>query len=493
SAVAPPFAGLTAVTGTIALLFMPPDDPAARPAKGGATAEVPRGYRAILRTPSFRIIMTGIFLCCLASLALPAQLKLILIDRQVGVEQAALMVSYFAAGIAAGRLCCGIALDRFPPQIVAAIALGLPSIGLLILATGLSMPLLLSISVALVGLAMGAELDIATYLVMRWFRGEIYSSVYGLIAAGTALSGVGGSLLLNYILAIVHGTTTSSTVFGRLIALRFERARGLALSIMAGTPAVAAAIAVPLLTATMESHGWRAAYLALGAIALVSGLITLMLIPGRTEADVSAARAVGSARRDYPMILRTRTFQIILVAMLACNLTTMVFLSQLKLILIDRQVDEATITSMISLYVTGMLVGRLGCGLALDRFPAHIVSAICMALPAIGIFILASGISSHWLLICAVSTVGMALGAELDIGGYLVMRFFRPELYGTVYSMSSSMIGVSGAIGALLLSFTLKLTGDYNLYLIISGISLLLGAALFLSLGKYPAVRAEAH
>ena len=93
--------------------------------------------------------------------------------------------------------------------------------------------------------------------------------LFGIIAGPlvfAALSMIDGSfglfLALNYVLAIVHGTTTSSTVFGRLIAQRFEKARGLALSIMAGTPAIAAAIAVPLLTWTIDHQSWRAAYLA---------------------------------------------------------------------------------------------------------------------------------------------------------------------------------------------------------------------------------------
>ena len=324
--------------------------------------------------------------------------------------------------------------------------------------------------------------------------------LFGIIAGPlvfAALSMIDGSfglfLALNYVLAIVHGTTTSSTVFGRLIAQRFEKARGLALSIMAGTPAIAAAIAVPLLTWTIDHHSWRAAYLALGAIALVSGIVTLILIPRDYDRERESTHKVGSAMADYPLILRTRTFQIILLAMLFCNLTTMVFLSQIKLILGDRSVDPDVITTMVSVYITGMLVGRLGCGLALDRFPAHIVSAICMALPAIGIFMLASGITDTVLLFLAVSTVGMALGAELDIGGFLVMRFFRRELYGTVYSISSAMIGVSGAIGSVLLSFTLSMTGGYDLYLVISGVALLIGAALFLSLGRYPAVHQQAH
>jgi predicted MFS family arabinose efflux permease len=313
-----------------------------------------------------------------------------------------------------------------------------------------------------------------------------------------ALSMIGGSfavfLALNFAMAILFGTTTSSTVFGRLVAQRFDRARGLALSLMACAPAAAAAIATPVLGNVIDTHGWRAAYVALAVLTALTCSFALVLIPRDDPDDRNAPRANGPALRDYPEIFRAPTFWVLIAAMLLCNLTTMVFLSQLKLILGDRAVDSTTSTWMVSLYVTGMLVGRFLCGLALDRFPAHIVSGVCMAMPAVGIFILASGITSLTLLMAAVATIGIALGAELDIGGYLVMRYFRRQVYSTVYSILSSMIGLSGAAGALLLSFTLRTTGGYALFLWIAGVALIAGAVLFLSLGRYPAAQpAPAH
>jgi MFS family permease len=303
------------------------------------------------------------------------------------------------------------------------------------------------------------------------------------------LSRIGGNfaifLTLSYLLAILFGTTTSSTVFGRLVAQRFDRARGLALSLMACAPAAAAAIATPIFGALIEARGWRTSYVALAAVTVFAGVIALLLVPSRTADEIGAGNRAASPWRAYPEIMRAPTFWILIVGMLLCNLTTTVFSSQLKLILLDRAVPTDRATGMISLYIAGMLAGRLVSGLALDRFPAHIVSGISMAMPAIGIFILASGLTHPLLLLAAVATVGMAVGAELNIGGYLVMRFFRTEIYSTVYSIASAMIGLSSAGGSLLLSATLAATGGYALFLWISGTALLAGALLFLSLGRY--------
>ena len=218
-------------------------------------------------------------------------------------------------------------------------------------------------------------------------------------------------LTLSYVLAILFGTTTSSTVFGRLVAQRFDRARGLALSLMACAPAAAAAIATPILGAMIEARGWRTSYVVLAAVTLAAGIVALLLVPARTEPEKAPADRAASPFRDYPEILRAPTFWTLIIAMLLCNLTTTVFASQLKLILLDRAVPADRATGMISLYIAGMLVGRFGSGLALDRFPAHIVAGVSMALPAAGIFILASELTTPLLLLAAVSTVGMVVGA----------------------------------------------------------------------------------
>ena len=70
------------------------------------------------------------------------------------------------------------------------------------------------------------------------------------------------------------------------------------------------------------------------------------------------------------------------------------------------------------------------------------------------------------------------------------MRFLRKEIYSTVYSLVSAMIGLSSAAGSLFLSLTLTETGGYALYLWISGGALLAGALLLSSFGRYRPINA---
>jgi len=93
------------------------------------------------------------------------------------------MFSALSIGMLAGRFLTGIALDRFSPYPVAFITLGLPSLGLFIIASSLDAPAVLTIVVFCLGFAFGSEGDIVAFLVARRFGVAIYSSVLGLLTA----------------------------------------------------------------------------------------------------------------------------------------------------------------------------------------------------------------------------------------------------------------------------------------------------------------------
>lgn len=291
------------------------------------------------------------------------------------------------------------------------------------------------------------------------------------------------------VLQLAVGTTTASLVYSRLIAEHFHRARGLALALSACTAPATGALCVRSLSAFIDAHGWRAGYLAVAVATAIGGAIAFLLLP-REGADDAAVRAPPKRRsaRDYPEILRSHAFRRIAVGMLLCNLTMMVMASQLQLILLDRGTTPAAATSMVSLYAAGIVIGRLCCGLALDRFPTHIVSAISLGLPCIGLFILASGVHSIALLGSAVMTVGLSMGAELDALAYLVMRYFKVEIYSTVLGLVQPTIALSSALGALLLSVTLKMSGGFGLFLYLAGAATLVGCSFFLMLGRIDVV-----
>jgi MFS family permease len=278
--------------------------------------------------------------------------------------------------------------------------------------------------------------------------------------------------------------TTTATVYTRLVVQHIEKARGLALAIAASGPAVTGAIGGPILNAYVEAHGWRESYQALALFALVAGVVTFLLIPPERKDRAAAPRPKRRARDDYPAIFRTPAFWILLGAMLLCNLPATIILVQLKLLLLDNGITGEGAAIMFTALSLGMLAGRFIAGLALDRFRPHIVSFVTLGLPSVGLFLIASSLDAPAVLAFAVFCIGFSFGAEGDIVGFLVARHFGVAIYSSVMGLLTCAMSASTASGAALLSATLAATGRYNLYLVIVGTAVLVGAALLLLLGR---------
>lgn len=186
----------TAVLGALTLFLIPrspsgPPDKATKPRRSAK-----RDYATILRSRELWIIAGGFLFCNLIYPLQSSQMNIMLIEQGATQSLAASMLSIFAAGVLLGRFACGFALDRFPADRVAAIMLGLPTIGLLALGSGLGGTAILAASVLLMGLSLGAESDLAAYLVIRYFNIEVYGTVLSLVVSVLALSGVSGAFLL---------------------------------------------------------------------------------------------------------------------------------------------------------------------------------------------------------------------------------------------------------------------------------------------------------
>jgi predicted MFS family arabinose efflux permease len=286
-----------------------------------------------------------------------------------------------------------------------------------------------------------------------------------------------------YVFQSVVCITTTATVYSRMPVQYIERARGLALAIVASGPAVTGAIGGPILTAFVESHGWRAGFHAMAVFSIVAMVITLLLLPPEKRA-AGAPPPRRRAREDYPVIFHTPAFWVLIGAMLLCNLPQVIMLSQLKLILLDNGVTAKGAAVMLSAFAFGTLAGRFLAGLALDKIPAHLVGLICMGLPSVGLAILASPFDAPTVLTVAVLCIGFAFGAEGDIAAYIVSRKFPVAVYSSVMGLVTMAMSAASATGATLLSITLKATGGFNLYLMICAVSVFLGSLMFLLLGS---------
>ena len=293
-------------------------------------------------------------------------------------------------------------------------------------------------------------------------------------------------MLLCMVQLMLVGSFTTVMVYNRLVAEQFVHTRGLALAITACTPSITAAAAAPVLSMFVEQEGWRAGYFALAALVTVGGVAALLMIPaGGGDSGGGSKRSVA---QDYPALLRDRAFQILCASKLLCGVTLMVFTSQLQLILIDRGMKPEQAALLISTYAVATIGGRFFGGLALDRFPSHIIGVLGFGIvPAIAFLVLGAGFESPALLAATVLVLGLAFGADGNITAYLLMRHFRFQVFSTVYSLVSVAIAISASAGAVLASATIRASGGFGLFFLIASAMVLVGGLLAGFLGRLPA------
>lgn len=317
------------------------------------------------------------------------------------------------------------------------------------------------------------------------------TALIGVIAlplAYFALSAQSGDIRIYIALFVAQAIiciTSTATVLTRIVVQYILKARGLALAIAVSGPALTGVLLAPLLNDFVAAHGWRQGYLVAAIFAAAFGVVALLILPPeRRVTTIATVARPGRARDDYPVIFKTPAFWFMGSALLLCNLPIVIALTQLNLILVEKGATAAQVSTMISAFAGGTLVGRFIAGAALDRFPAHIVAAIGMGLPCIGLFLLASDLHTPAVLAAAVLLIGFAFGAEGDLIGYLVVRIFGVRIYGSVLGLMTAITSLSASLGALLVGLTLSITDTYVLFLKISGTAVLIGSFLFLLLRK---------
>lgn len=290
----------------------------------------------------------------------------------------------------------------------------------------------------------------------------------------TFMSGDINEYYLVSALQLLLCATTTVTVYSRVVAERFHVGRGFALASFACGPPIASAIGNPLLAILIDEHGWRAGYYALTAYSTVLGLLTLLLLPAG-NGGAAAAKAKRSARGDYAVIFRTPAFWIVLISCLLCSFPFTLLHSQLAVMLQEHQVSATQTGFMLSIFSVGVIVGRFVSGVALDRFPTHLVAAIGMGVPCVGLFILATPQTDIALVILSVALLGLSFGSEADILSYTAARYFPMDIYSSVLGLLMVSVGIAMTLGSAILSVTLKLTDSFGLFMLIAGGAVLVG------------------
>ena len=144
-----------------------------------------------IRTPAFWLLGIAFFLGAAALLGYLINMVPFLTDRGISVRDAALAVSAFGVAQVLGHLIVGVLLDRlFAPCVMAVLWCVVVS-AFVLLSGGIS-GFSLVVCTVLLGVAWGAEGDVLTYLVSRYFGIRFFGGIYSLLLTIHLLGGVIG-------------------------------------------------------------------------------------------------------------------------------------------------------------------------------------------------------------------------------------------------------------------------------------------------------------
>ena len=158
--------------------------------------------------------------------------------------------------------------------------------------------------------------------------------------------------------------------------------------------------------------------------------------------------------------------------------------AQLVPLLIDQHMDAAMAAWMLSIVGLGSFPGRLLVGFLLDRAFAPLVALGFFLPAAIALLGLADGGLPLGVALCAIA-IGLSLGAENDLLGYLVGRYFDLKWFGQIYGVLLGAYLLGAALGPYLMARTYAAAGSYNGALRAGSVAIVVSCALLLCLRRY--------
>ncbi|HEU0074998.1 MAG TPA: MFS transporter [Dehalococcoidia bacterium] len=311
-----------------------------------------------------------------------------------------------------------------------------------------------------------------------------------------------------FIIAVGMSATGGANA-ATIIAQWFRRYRGKALGLMTfggGLGGLSAIVFAELIA----EFGWRDALVAV-AVLQVAICVPLALsirdrpedmglpVDGISEDDEAAAAA---GRRAVPTTgleltgreaLRSVLFwKVALTFALSNFATTAIIVHQIPFLVEEVGSTEAFAALSVTIMTGISLAGRLGFGLAADRYSKALLAATAMACSAVGLALF-STVHHEWQLIYVLPFFGIGFGAAVPLRAAIQAEYFGLKAYGTTQGMLFTASTLGAFFGPLLAGVLYDATADYRPSFLILAIGPAIALPLILStrgVSKPPATAA---
>jgi MFS family permease len=302
----------------------------------------------------------------------------------------------------------------------------------------------------------------------------------GFATLGVFVHSVNSYLVLQALVAFV-GAASGPIAYTKMIGATFQKRRGVALGITMTGIGCAAAAVPPVLASIIATHGWRSGFLALAVLPLIGVVATALLVPARqTAAPSRVHESTASSSRDW---VRSRVFWNLAAAFAMMAISFAGLLPHFVPMLIDGGLSPLAAAAIAGEIGLAVIASRLLVGFLLDQvFAPRIAIGICIIAAGGFMLFIANGTSAASL---TAITLGFAIGAELDLMGFLVARYFGLAQFGRIYGWLYGAFIFASGLGPLWVGALRDTTGNYTLSLELGVTGLIIACAVFLFLPRY--------
>lgn len=336
-------------------------------------------------------------------------------------------------------------------------------------------------------LALAAVLPFIGSIVDRYgLVTPVMISLLGLSLAYVLLGMFVQSIATFVILAMLQailGSASSPLAYTRAINAVFNKQRGLALGVALSGAGVAATFGPTLISNAIDGFGWRGAYYAMALFTLVVGAVIILVLSRLNGAKTAVNIDMEAANRDFLVAKASRTYWTIMAAIFCLSLGLGGLMIHFVPILLDVGFATNAAVKIAGVIGIAVVLGRLLVGFAVDRIFAPRV-AIAILLACIS-GVLALALLGSVVAVPAAFVIGFSVGAEVDLIGYLVARYFGMHAYGQIYGRQYSTFLIATGLSPVILGAVRDATGTYTASLFTAAAFMVISAALFAKLPKF--------
>jgi MFS family permease len=258
---------------------------------------------------------------------------------------------------------------------------------------------------------------------------------------------------------------------GSLIARWFTERRGSMMGLAFSGMGAGVLVIGPLAQWLIAGHGWRVAYVVLGAgtLAVLLPLIALGVKEAPRTAGAERSPAAAAAEWKVGDALRTRPFWALFFAYFCTPLAVFSVVTHQVAFAVDHGFPRLFVAGIFGL--TGLLsvVGRIGFGIAADRIGRVASATASYGCTAAGTLCLLSlelwphpaGLYAYAILF------GLGFGARGPIITAMASQLF-PGRFGAIYGFLSVGNGIGGGLAPWFGGFVHDLTGSYRVAFLIA-------------------------